>query len=530
MGIEGLGVHDDFFELGGHSLQATQVVSQVRQAFAVDLPVRAIFEAPTVAGLAAALATAGGRPATPPLVRRPRGAVQVPLSLSQEQMWHLEATAEPPGLYNVTAMHWFAGPVDFEALGRALSHVVERHEILRTSFHTEGAVPYQSVAPSAQVALAVSDLGTLDAGEREVELERRIAAQDSQPLDLAAAPLMRAHLYLVGDGRSVVATTFDHLVCDGTSAYVFLSELASAYEALAQGRAPHLRPLSVQYPDFATWQRGSVTEDRLRAQLEYWKRKLAGMPLGPAVPFDRVPDRPTRRMSSRPVGVDRATYESLRQLSRATQSTVFVATVAAAQAVLSRMGGLTDIVLSTTLSGRQRAELEGLIGCFHGVGRIRTDLSGDPTFEEVVARARDSVVEMFEHQDVPFMRVRQAVLPDFPRGGVALLAAVPVELQYFHSAHDEWAPGAAVVERPGPDKGPDELFFRGQLHPLNVTFLDDGDRLWGQFSYKVDFYDDETVEGLAAGLDDVLGVVGDNPRLRLSELPVTPPAAPVRAR
>ncbi len=373
------------------------------------------------------------------------------------------------------------------------------------------------------MALAVSDLGDLPRAQAEPELERMIAQQDSEPFELGTAPLLRAHLYRLPDGRGVLAATLDHLICDGTSAYTFLSEVTAAYEVLASGHDPELRPLAVQYPDYAAWQRRWLTEDRLQGQLEYWKRKLEGMPLGPAVPFDRMPDEPTRRISSRPFAVDRPRAEALRRLARGTRSTVFVVVVAAAQALFSRFGGRTDVVLSTTLSGRQRAELEGLIGCFHGVGRIRTDLSGDPTFEEVVARARESVLGLFEHQDVPFMRVRQAVLPDFPRGGVDLLAAVPVELQYFHTAHDEWTPGAAVVERPGPDPGPDELFFRGQLHPLNMTFLDDGDQLWGQFTYKVDFYEDETVDRLVAGLDAVLGVVTESPNLRLSELPVPAP-------
>ena len=525
LGIEGIGADDDFFDLGGHSLQATQVVSQLRQAFGVELPVRAMFESPTVRGLAAAMEEgrdAGGAPA---LVSRSPGqpAENIPLSLSQEQMWRLETTADPPGLYNVTALHRFSGPVDTEALRQALGHLVDRHETLRTSFHTEDGRPCQSVAPSAHVALAVSDLGDLPAAQAEPELERMIAQQDSEPFDLSTAPLLRAHLYCLPDGRSVLAATLDHLVCDGTSAYTFLSEVTAAYEALASGHDPELRPLAVQYSDFAAWQRRWLTDDRLQAQLEYWKRKLEGMPLGPAVPFDRVPDEPTRRISYRPFAIDRSRADALRRLARDTRSTVFVVVVAAVQALFARFGGQTDVVLSTTLSGRQRAELEGLIGCFHGVGRIRTDLSGDPAFEEVMARARESVLGLFEHQDVPFMRVRQAVLPDFPRGGVDLLAAVPVELQYFHTAHDEWTPGAAVVERPGPAPGPDELFFRGQLHPLNVTFLDDGDQLWGQFSYKVDFFDHETVDRLAAGLDAVLGAVTESPGLRLSELPVPDP-------
>jgi non-ribosomal peptide synthetase component F len=242
------------------------------------------------------------------------------------------------------------------------------------------------------------------------------------------------------------------------------------------------------------------------------------MPLGPAVAFDHVPERPTRRIVTVPAAVTGELYLALRELARATHSTIFVVMTAALQALFSRAGGLTDIVLSTTLSGRGQAQLEGLVGCFHGVGRIRTDLSGDPAFDDVVARTRETVLGLFEHQDLPFMRVRRAVLPDLPPGGPALLAAVPIELQYFHTTHDEWTPGAGVVERPGAD-GPDDLFFRGHLHPLNVTFLDDGTALRGEFSYKVDFYEARTIEGLAAGFERLIALVTADPGLRLSQLP-----------
>jgi non-ribosomal peptide synthetase component F len=190
--------------------------------------------------------------------------------------------------------------------------------------------------------------------------------------------------------------------------------------------------------------------------------------------------------------------------------------------VLGRHGRLTDVVLSTTMSGRQRNELEGLIGMFAGVGRLRTDLSGDPSFEVVVGRARDTVLGLFEHQDVPFMKVRDVLFPDFPKQGdyARTAAAIPIELLYFHAAHDHWAPGSGVIERPGSEKPVDDLFFRGQLQAMSVTFVDDGSQMWGHFSYKLDFYDDATVERLASDLERLLAVVAADPGLRLSELPV----------
>ncbi|HVM05647.1 MAG TPA: amino acid adenylation domain-containing protein [Acidimicrobiales bacterium] len=519
LGVDGVGADDDFFELGGHSLLATQAVARLRELSWPDTPLQAIFEAPTVASLAAALDRgAAAADPRPPLVRQPRSpGDRLPLSLPQEQMWGLEMAADPPGLYNVTAQHRFGADVDARVLARTLAYLAERHETLRTGFSSEGGRPWQAVAGSVDVEVETHDLSHLAEPERDAELRRLVGEQDARPFDLAAPPLFRCALYRLG-GAAEVAVTFDHLVCDGTSAFVFLSELAAVHDALAAGREPGLRPLPVQYADFALWQRRWITDDRLDEQLAYWRRKLAGMPLGPGLPFDRMPDRPSRRISSRPLAVPPALHGAVTELARSAAATAFMVVAAAVQAAIALRGGRTDVVVSTTLSGRQRSELEGVVGFFAGIGRIRTDLSGDPTFAVALARVRDSVLGLFDHQDVPFMRVRRALFPDFPTGGPALLAALPVDLQYFRAAPDEWAPGSAVVS-PADHKGADRLWFRGQMHPLAITLLDDGREMWGEVSWKDDFYDAATVEALAAAFRRVLAGAVADPALRLSELP-----------
>jgi len=250
-----------------------------------------------------------------------------------------------------------------------------------------------------------------------------------------------------------------------------------------------------------------VTDDVLRGQLEWWTGALAGMPLGPAVPFDHVPSAPTRRIAARTITVPEATRHLLDDVARSTGSTLFAVVLAAVQSLLGRAGATTDVVVSTTLSGRTRAELEDVIGVFSGIGRIRTDLSGDPPFVEVVARTRDYVLAMFENQDIPFMRVRRALLPGFPTDPIGLAGVLPVEFGYFHT-----------------DERDAELYFRGQLHPLSITLLDDGCQVSGQVSYKLDFYEAATIDGLATGLEALLDAVGRNPSLRLSKVPVSPRA------
>lgn len=522
LGTRTVGMTDDLFESGGDSLRAAQIVASVQEAFGTPVPLATLLAEPTVAALTRYLDAEGARPTSdaPSLAasHRPPGA-RVALSLPQEQMWQLETATGLIANQNVTACHRFAGPVEADVLRAALRSVVQRHQILRTSFPVHDGRPCQQVASDVAVELAEVDLSA--EGDLDGRLDGLLARQDAERFDLDRAPLLRACLYRLDLQRHVLAVTFDHLVCDGPSAYIFLSELTAAYDALAAGTAVALRPIPVQYADFAEWQHRWLTEDRLQAQLDYWRRALAGAPVGPALPLDRIPAQPGRRLHSLPVRVDRTGYESLSRLARRSCASVFMLCVAAVSALLSRVGRTRDIVLSTTLSGRRRAELEGVIGTFAGTGRLRTDLSGDPSFATAVDRARQAVIGLFDHQDIPFSRVRDAVLPELSRRGDGPpLARLPVDLQYFRAAHDHWVPGTGVVERPGPDKGPDELYFRGQLHPLSITLLDDGTELWGEVVYKQDFYDEATIERLRDGLHRLFDAVVADPEQRLSAIPL----------
>ncbi|HEX8770501.1 MAG TPA: condensation domain-containing protein, partial [Acidimicrobiales bacterium] len=362
LGLEEVGTDDDFFDLGGHSLLATQDIAQVREEFGTETPLRAIFEAPTVAGLAALVDADTARGGTTqPLTRQPRTpGARFPLSLAQEQMWAIEARADPPGLYNVSLIRHLRRPVDEPALRRALSDVAERHETLRASFPLDDGRPWQLITPSAGVELPVTDLAGISPADRDNEVRRRVAEHDAQPFDTTRSPLWRAQLLHVDDLTSDLVVTFDHLICDGTSAYIFSGELATAYEAAVAGRKPPFKPLEVQFADFAVWQRRWFTDDVSRRQLEWWAKTLEGAPLGPALEFDRYPTTPSRRIRSRAVTVPALTRQRLEEVARANHTTVFAVAAAGVQAVLSRLGGLPDIVLSTTLSGRRWAQLEGL--------------------------------------------------------------------------------------------------------------------------------------------------------------------------
>ncbi|MEO5680212.1 MAG: amino acid adenylation domain-containing protein [Acidimicrobiales bacterium] len=513
LGLEGIGVgvDDDFFALGGHSLLASQVIAHIREELGTQTPLRAIFEAPTVAGLALRIAAEAPGAPTVPLEHHSREpGARFPLSLAQEQMWALEVAASPQGLYNITAVRCFDQPVDEGALQSSLDLLVERHETLRTAVLVGADGPQQVIANDVAITLTTTDVEATGGPQREERLHALVAEQDAAPFDLTQAPLVRSRLYRLTGTASRLAVTFDHLICDGTSAAIFMDELAVAYAAITEGRRPELRPLDVQFADFARWQRQWLTEPVLQSQVDWWAEALADMPLGPAVPFDRMPTAPSRQISSVGFTVPADAYQALQRLARATGSSAFIVCAAAVTSVLSRRAGTTDVVLSTTLSGRQRAELEPLISMFAGISRVRTDVSGDPTFTEVVGRVRAGVLGMFEHQDVPFMRVRQKLMPGFPTGWLEVASVLPTELAYF--------PTMGRVDDY-------ELFFRGQLHPLSVTLLDDGTELRADLTYKVAFYDDATIRGLAAGLQATLRAATADPSLRLSQLPVRRPAA-----
>ncbi len=542
LGVSGIGPDDDFFDLGGHSLLAAQVLARLEGSTGVRLPLRDFYDSPTVAGVARLLDAPAGRPAVsrPPLRPVPRPA-RIPLSLPQEHMWAFQTAPGERVDNNVTAVVRLRSPVDGAAVQEALDVLAERHESLRTGFGVGDGQPYQWVAPSAHLPLETHRLGdaggaggrapapaAVTAADHRVphadaashQLARVVADQDGEPIATDRPPLARAALAIRPDGSAVVALTCDHMVCDGPSGYILASELADTYQRLAAGRPPALRPLAVQYPDFALWQRQWLTGAVLDAQLDYWRRKLAGLPSGPALPFDHLPDRPARRVATKAVAVDAATRSHVESLARARGASVFAVCVAAVSVVLAGMGGQDDVVLSTTTSGRNQAELEGVVGTFAGMGRLRTDVSGDPPFEVVVDRAAETALGLVENQDVPFRKIRDEVMPDFARhrGPQPPFALLPVELQYFRASHDHWAPGSGVVERPGAVAGDGELYFRGQLHPLSVNLLDDGSQLWGQVSYKPDFYDGATIDRLAAGLEQVLAAAAKDPSAPVSQL------------
>jgi amino acid adenylation domain-containing protein len=423
LNVDRIGVHDNFFDLGGHSLLAARVAGRLRAHFNVDLPLRRIFELPAVALLGEEIdrlrRSAGGVTA-PPIVALPRGD-PMPLSFAQRRLWFLHKLAVDLTAYNMPFCHRVRGPLNVTALEASLNEIIRRHETLRTAITEIAGEPMQQVQASARLDLDVIDLRRLAPAQAEEEAQRIFNDNAGQPFDFSRAPLIRAKLLRLGTEDFFLILNFHHLVCDGSSLAIFYRELALIYAAaLAQKRAS-LPALTAQHADFAAWQRVWLDGAAAVPQLSYWKRQLGG-----GLPFLNLPadfPRPAAQ-SYRGARVARRLAKdlttALKQLSRQQGATLFMTLLTALKILLSRLAGQDDVVVGSTVAGRNQPELEGLIGFFINAVALRIDLAGSPTFVELLERVRATCLDAYTHQDLPFERVVEEIHPgrDFSRNPI----------------------------------------------------------------------------------------------------------------
>ncbi|HYN22009.1 MAG TPA: amino acid adenylation domain-containing protein, partial [Thermoanaerobaculia bacterium] len=414
LAVERIGVENGFFELGGHSLLATRLVSRVRSAFGVELPLSELFDHPTVAELARWLGVRSWRESVPvpPLEPVARGA-NLPLSFAQERLWFLHQLDPASPAYNIPLAVHLSGALCPEALAAALTEVTRRHETLRTTFRAVDGEARQIVSEPAPFAFPLIDLSALPSPRREAEIWNLEAGEARRPFDLSRGPLFRALLLRIATAEHRVLATFHHIVGDGWSLRVLLREVAAAYPAFRDGHPVPLPGLPVQYGDFAVWQRrwlaGSVLDD----QLGYWTRRLAGAPPVLELPLEKPRPAIQRFRSATRVRVLPADLaDAVRRLGRSSRTTVFMVVLAAWKVLLARYSGQLDLVVGAPIAGRTRGETEGLIGFFLNTLALRTDLSGDPEFAVILARVRKTTLDAYLHQDVPFERLLEELRPE----------------------------------------------------------------------------------------------------------------------
>ncbi|HEX8584678.1 MAG TPA: amino acid adenylation domain-containing protein, partial [Allosphingosinicella sp.] len=402
LGVERVGRNENFFELGGHSLLATGLAVRIRQLFGLNLPLRAIFEAPTPAGLAARLGTLeAASDAIEPADRRKA----LPLSFTQERLWFLDQLGGTGGAYHVPMAATIAGPLDVAALGHAFTDLIARHEVLRTRFAEAGEGAVQRIDAPWTLALAAEDVEPALVEARLVEFVRR-------PFDLQNDRLLRVALFRVAPERHVLAVVLHHIVTDGWSMGVMMREVGLLYAAHLFGRPSPLAPLPVQYADWAVWQRSQLQGEKLERQLGWWREKLAGAPAA----LDLPTDRPRPAVQSFAGDIHRFTVPAelagqLQALARREGATLFMVLLAAYQFILSRWSGQEQIVVGTPIANRTRAEAEGLIGFFANTLALPADLAGAPTFRELLAQVRETALGAYAHQDLPFEKLVEALQP-----------------------------------------------------------------------------------------------------------------------
>ncbi|MBN8471529.1 non-ribosomal peptide synthase/polyketide synthase [Corallococcus exiguus] len=407
-----VGSQDHFFDLGGHSLLATQLVARVRAAFSVELPLRSVFEAPSLTGLARRIDDAGKQASgiqAPPLVPAPRTG-ELPLSFAQQRLWFIDQLVPGASTYNVPSILHLEGELHLEAVRRALTELVRRHEALRTRFPSHQGQPFQRIASPTDLPLPIVDLSSL--GESALDEARRLASAEAQrPFDLASGPLVRALLLKLAPTEHVLVFTLHHIVSDGWSRGVLVREVAALYTVFSEDRPSPLRELPVQYADYALWQRSWLQGDVLDTQLDYWRQRLAD-----AAPLELPTDFPRPAVQSshgamKPLRLPLPLANALKALGRREGVTPFMFLLAAFQVLLSLYSGQEDISVGTPIAGRTYAETESLIGFFVNTLVLRTRVSLRNSFHQLLKQVREAALGAYAHQDVPFERLVEDLRP-----------------------------------------------------------------------------------------------------------------------
>ncbi|WP_250635858.1 type I polyketide synthase [Myxococcus hansupus] len=524
LGRADFGIHDDFLELGGNSLMAAQLLTRLREAFPVPLPLSDVFDSPTVAGISARiqerLGTSGAEstePVLPPLVRLSRDG-DLPLSVVQERVCALEQALPGNPALNMYVVLRLQGALDVPVLERGLEAVAQRHEALRTSYPRENGVPVLRVAPSLAFPLAAEPLSG-------ATWQQRVYDEVSRPFDLERGPAVRARLWKLEADEHVLAVTIHHVVCDTWSLVVFAKELGAHYAALKQGHPAPLPALPVQYADFAAWQRKALKDGALTSQISAWRERLSAFPRPLELPVDRVRgEGPALRGQVFKLGFSSALSAAVQALAQREGVTPFMVLLASWKALLSRWTGRDDIVVGTPIGNRSRPELEPLIGYVAHAVPLRTDLAGAPSFRELLMRVRDVMMEAYAHPDVPYEELVREIEPAKDTGRARVFDTLFV----LHTRFDK------AVELPGVRMSLAELDdvppeFGSVLSDLTVGLGEHAHGFSGTIDFAEERFERETVERLAAHWTTLLEAAVARPETSIATLPlehVRPAQAP----
>jgi amino acid adenylation domain-containing protein len=509
LNLKSVGVNDNFFELGGHSLLATQVISHTRDRFRVEVPLRSLFESPTIARFAESIETAlrGEQNIQAPLMKRYPRDGPCPTSFAQQRMWFFDQLKPGNPFYNIPAALRLTGPLDQAVLECSINQIIARHEALRTTFAATGDGPVQIVSPALMLTLPVTDLSHLPEGESQAMMRRLILEEGKRPFDLVNGPLLRAALLRLKEDDHALLLTVHHIIFDGWSVGVFMKELGALYQQSLYDEPSGLPELQFQYTDFARWQREWLQGEALNTQLSYWRKQLADISML-KLPTDRPrPPLESFRGARQSFTVAKGVTEALTALSKHAGVTLFMTLVAALKVLLNRYSGQDDILIGTPIANRNRGEIEGLIGCFVNTLVLRTDLSGDPSFTELLKRVSDVTLEAYAYQDLPFDKLIEDLHleRDASRNPV---------FQVMFVLHNNPMP---PVELPDLTLTTLEVDSDQAKLDLTLSMMETPQGLFGSLEYNTDLFDGETIERMARRFQTLLAGITTDHQRRLSE-------------
>lgn len=511
VGADQVGVHDNFFEIGGHSLLATQLLSRVNKALSVELPLRSLFESPTVEGQAKHVAAARQLQRGPQA--RPINPVsregQLPLSYAQQRLWFLDQLRPDSVFYNLPTAAQLKGQLDVGALERSLDEIASRHEVLRTRFESTDGVPFQVIAPARTTALTRVDLSGLPEPEQWSKVEQLIDGEARTPFDLKRGPLFRASLLSLGEQDHVVLFNIHHIISDGGSMALLIREFTMLYSAFSTGKPSPLPDLPVQYADYSTWQRDYLSDGVLEKQLAYWRTKLAGAPTTVTLPTGHSrPAVQAYRGAALSKVLSTSLSEELKKLSGREGVTLFMTLLAAFKTLIYCETGREDIVLGSPITNRNQLETENLIGLFANTLVLRTDLSANPTFTKLLERIRETALEAYENQDAPFEKLVDDLSPERSLSHNPLFQ-VAFTLDIAPSSGEE-LPGIVFNQL--------DTQSRTVQFDLIMHMVDSPAGLLASLQYSTDLFSESSVTRFLAEFETLLDSVVTQPYATLNDL------------
>ncbi|MDH4082244.1 MAG: amino acid adenylation domain-containing protein [Nitrospira sp.] len=505
-----VGIHDNFFEQGGHSLLATQLVSRIRELFEVDISLPALFARPTIAALAeevTRLRQEEKASMMPSIVPVPRDQ-PLPLSYSQQRMWLMHQLAPQSTAYNMPFASRQMGRLNKVALRNTIDAICRRHEAFRTTFMMSGDGPVQMIHPFRPPHWVETDLQQLPREQRRQQAARLVEQEANQPFDLEQGPLARFLLIEIEPEDHVLVLTMHHIIGDQWSFGIIGREFAFFYNAFSRGEIPSPKPIPIQYADYAVWQRRCLTDDWLSIQSDYWQKKLAGLSKL-SLPTDHPrPALQTFNGSHRMLELPSSLIERLKQFSADHNATVFMTLLACFQILLSRYSSQTDLAVGSPIANRTQSAVEAIIGSFVNTLVLRTDLSGNPTFVELMARVRETALEAYAHQDFPFDKLVETMHSSRDNSSAPLVQVL------FN------VPNAPIgeINVQGLSWVPFEAETHAAQFDLSLTIETEISRK-AYLSFNTDLFEAHTAERMLQQYKTLLQSALANPQNKLSELP-----------